>query len=242
MIGIASVAEIAALIGDPARASMLYALKDDGRISAGDLSVIARVAPSTASEHLAKLAEAGLVRMTRQGRMRYYRLSDSTVAEVLEGVESLAASLSQHPPTLRWDHARVHARSCLDHIGGELGGRLAGAAAERGLVSHSSEGLGLTEAGARWLVSLGVDVDALRDGPRRFLGLCHDWTFELPHLGGAVGGAVMRALVANDWLRHERRSGLVVVTPKGVAGLRSQFGLDARAVSGVPATAGTGSD
>lgn len=230
MIGMGAIAQVASLIGDPARANMLFALKDDGQVSAGDLSAVAGVAPSTASEHLARLTQAGLVRMTTRGRNRYYSLADPTVAEVLEGLEGLAGTLSKRSPErLRWDQATVHARCCMDHLAGRLGAQLASASMAKGFIRYSPEGPDLTDDGAAWLASMNVDVDALRAAPRRFLRLCPDWTEESLHIGGAVGGAILKGLVDRDWLRRVRGTRQVLVTPTGVSGFRSQFDLDVRA-------------
>lgn len=229
MFGILSIAEVAALIGDPARANILFALKDDGRVSAGELSVIAGIAPSTTSEHLAKLNEAGLVAMIAQGRKRYYSLADPAVAEVLEAVEGLASTLSKrNPRPLRWDQGMIHARSCLDHLAGRLGARLADAATTKGFISNFSSGPELTEKGAAWLASLNIDVSALKSEPRKFLRLCPDWIEESAHIGGAVGAAMLRGLVDLGWLRRVHGSPKVLVTPKGVSGFRAQFDLDVR--------------
>ena len=233
MIGIASIAEVASLVGDPARANMLFALKDDEHVSAGDLSAVAGIAPSTASEHLAKLTEAGLVKMTARGRRRYYRLADAAVAEFLEHVEGLARTLSKrNPRPLRWDEATVHARCCLDHLAGRLGSRLAGATVANGFISLSSSGPELTDGGVAWLASLDVDVDALKAEPRRFLRLCPDWIEDVPHIGGAVGAAMLRGLVDHGWLRrvHDSRK-VLLVTPRGVSAFKSQLDLDVRALN-----------
>ena len=227
MLGVSAVAELAALIGDPARASILYALRDDGRVSSGELAAIAGVAPSTVSEHLAKLAAAGLIHAVPMGRRRYYRLSSPDLSDLLDGIEQVSRGLAEAAPAPpRLDAARVHARACMDHVAGELGGRLAGAAAERGFLRHTATGPVLTEQGDAWLAALGADAAALRAAPRRLVGLCRDWSSDLPHLGGAVGSAVMRGYVAAGWLRHERATGLVRVTPKGRGGLRREFGID----------------
>ncbi len=229
MLGIASIAEVAALIGDPARASMLFALKDDGWIAAGALSALAGVAPSTASEHLAKLSEAGLIRVNVRGRRRYYSLADPAVAEVLEAVEGLAGTLAQrNPAPLRWDQGLIHARSCLDHLAGKLGARLADAAVTKGFIRDLSSGPELTAAGAAWISSLHVDIDSLRTEPRRFLRLCPDWIEETAHIGGAVGAAMLSGLVGAGWLRRVQGSPRVLVTPKGVARFRQELDMDVR--------------
>lgn len=222
-------AELVALIGDPTRVNMLYALKDDGTVSAGDLSVVAGVAPSTASAHLAKLAAAGLVRVTAKGRMRYYSLGDPAVAEVLDGIDGLAKTLSRHGiPPPRWDRAETHSRCCLDHLAGRLGGALAGALAETGHFSLTRHGPRLTAIGERWLASIGADVGKLRAEPRKLVRLCPDWTGKAPHIGGAVGAAILRGLIGIDWLRRPKGARYVTITPRGAAGFRAAFDLDPR--------------
>ncbi|MEQ8357091.1 MAG: helix-turn-helix transcriptional regulator [Kiloniellaceae bacterium] len=233
MIGVASIAEVAALMGDPARANMLFALKDDGWIAAGALSALAGVAPSTASEHLAKLSDAGLIGVSVRGRRRYYSLADPAVAEVLEAIEGLAGTLKQrNPAPQRWDQGLIHARACLDHLAGRLGARLADAAVTKGFIRDLSSRPELTEAGVAWIASLDVDIDSLRAEPRRFLRLCPDWVEETAHIGGAVGAALLKGLVEAGWLRRERGSPKVLVTPKGVSRFRAQLDLDVRTLGG----------
>ncbi len=233
MLGIASIAEIAALVGDPARANMLFALKDDGQVAAGDLALAAGVAPSTASEHLHRLAEAGMVVAVARGRKRYYRLGDPAVADLLDGVEGLAGTLAKRrPPALPPDQGLVHARSCLDHLSGRLGSRLTGALFERGHVVYRATGPEVSVQGAEWLGGLEIDVPALRAEPRRFVGLCRDWLDDQPHVGGSLGGAILRAFVRLDWMRRVPGSPRVLVTPRGAARLRADLGLETKAQDG----------
>lgn len=229
MIGVGAIAEVAALLGDPARANMMFAVKEDGVIAAGDLSIVAGIAPSTASEHLAKLCQAGLLKMTARGRRRYYSLADPKIAEVLEAIEALAGRLSKRQPEeLRWDQGLVHARACLDHLAGSMGGSIADAALERKLLRQRSRGLEMTAEGAAWMASLGIDFEALEAEPRRLLRLCPDWIDDSMHIGGAVGAALLKAFVDLGWLRRVKGSPRVQVTPKGVSSFRTQLGLDVR--------------
>ena len=172
------------------------------------------------------------MRIAARGRKRFYSLGDPAVAEILEGVEALARKLSDQPaPPLPWDRGRVHSRMCLDHLAGRLGAQLAGAVIGKDYIRHSARGLSLTRTGAAWLGALGIDVARIETEPRRFLGLCPDWSRQSTHIGGAVGAAIFRGLVRADWLRREQGSDRVAVTPKGVAGFRSEFALDLRAPS-----------
>ena len=229
MIGIHHIAEIAALIGDPARANILYALKSDEVISAGSLAEIAGVAHSTASEHLAKLAAAGLVQVRKDGRNRYYQLSSETAAEILENIESLARiSQRQVPTPAVWDQVHIHARKCMDHIAGRLGCGIAGEMMRRGHVTLAVEGPRVTETGISWLKNFGIDVDTLSQNPRRLLSICPDWIENAPHLGGLVGAALMKDFVARDWIRSDRGTGATRVTPTGSVAFRREFGLTLR--------------
>jgi len=175
------------------------------------------------------LSDAGLVTMRADGRRRYYQLADPAVADVLDSVEGLAGLLQKRaaePPA--WDRETVHVRACLDHLAGRLGGRIAGALVDRGLVRHSSKGLDLTDDGASWLGSLGADVAALKAEPRKLIRLCPDWTGDLPHIGGSVGAAMLRGFVRNGWLRRLPGKHRVAITPMGVTAFRERLGLDVR--------------
>ncbi len=232
MIGINAIAEIASLLGDPARANILFAMKEDGQVSSGDLAIVAGVAPSTASEHLAKLVDAGLAKTVSKGRRRYYSLADPTVAEVLEGVEGLAKLLARKEPNKsQWYEEAIHSRSCLDHLAGRIGGQLAGAAISKGLLRHTKIGPELTDAGGDWLRSMGTNLETIKSEPRRFIRLCPDWLDEPPHLGGAIGAEVLRGFVRMDWMRRVPGTKQIKITPRGIEGLRKQFDIDVNADS-----------
>ncbi len=226
MASILSIAEVAAMIGDPARANMLFTLKDSGAASAGDLTRSANVAPSTASEHLAKMTEAGLIAVTRSGRNRYYRLTTERVADVLEGLEKVAArTRPDGPETLRNDEATLHARGCGDHISGRLGVGLAEALIGNGTLRHGQGGLTVSDTGRIALNDLGVDVSTLESAPRKLLALCHDWSEDAFHLGGSLAGALLQNFVSRDWVRRNRGSHTVLVTPTGAAAFKKRFGI-----------------
>ena len=126
MADIPYIAGAAALIGDPSRANMLSALKDDGVLSATELAHVADVAPNTASGHLVRLTEAGMVTVECKGRHRYYSLACHEVAEALEALEALSANIApRHRPRSHNDDSIRYARSCYDHLAGKLGVRLA---------------------------------------------------------------------------------------------------------------------
>jgi DNA-binding transcriptional ArsR family regulator len=168
MLSISTLAETAALVGDPARANMLTALMDGRALIAAELARGAGVTPQTASGHLARLTEAGLLAMERQGRHRNHRLASPLVAQMLEGIMAVAADLGGAGAARRTrpavvgprDQALRRARTCYNHLAGQVAVAMADRMVERGQVDLSPDGGALTDDGATFLRGLGVDLDA----------------------------------------------------------------------------------
>src|SRR5438477_1980371 len=157
-------AEIAALAGDPARVGMLHALMDGRALTASELARVASVTPQTASEHLAKMAAAGLVQVEKQGRHRYHRLASPAVAQMMESIMLVASRLDTvrpAPVTGPRDAALRAARTCYDHLAGHLGVALADALVAGGHVELAKDGGLMTETGMELLAKLGIDVDPM---------------------------------------------------------------------------------
>jgi len=221
------IAEIASLIGDPARANMLTALKDDGVLSATELSYIAGVAPNTASGHLAKLMQAKMVAVERKGRHRFYRLAGVEVAEALEALEELAVNatprLSRRSPN---DDAIRFARICYDHLAGDIGIKLACSLVNRGYLSSPDSGFALRKKGELAFTEFGIDLERLRSTRRRFVRLCLDWSGRRPHLGGALGASLFSRIHELGWIKREKNTRAVSVTNRGRQGFHNWFGID----------------
>ena len=227
MVDIPYIAEAAALIGDPARANMLSALKDDDVLSATELAHVAGVAPSTASGHLAKLNDAGMVSVSCKGRHRYYSLACHEVAEALESLEALAANTApRHGSRSHHDGAIRYARSCYDHLAGHLGVRLAEALVQLGWIERTPDGFALTGKGERASVALGFDLDAIKAKRRRMVRRCPDWSERQVHLGGALPAKMFELFSDRGWLRTHRGTRAVSVTPTGKAALREHFRME----------------
>ena len=239
MVNTSAFAETAALVGDPARASMLAALLDGRALTAAELAHAAGVAALTASGHLARLTEIGLLAVERQGRHRYHRLASPAVAQILEGIMALAAALdgarAGRPAVVGpRDAALRRARTCYDHFAGELAVAMADRMAARGQMVRSPDGGLLTESGAGFLRGLGVDVDAAMTRGARCGGpvFCRpwlDWSERRPHIAGALGGAMCRAWFAQGWLRRREGTRAVAVTRAGELAFGRAFDLRARA-------------
>lgn len=221
-------AGVAAVIGDATRAAMLGALLGGVALPAGELARRAGVSASTASGHLARLVDAGLVRRRTDGRHRYYALADEHAAAALEALARVARGFPSGEAAARpGDAAFRFARTCYDHVAGSLGVLITDAMLERGLIG--SRGFELTTAGEGWLRTLDIDVPALRARRRRLTRPCLDWSERRDHLAGAVGAAIASALFDRRWLVRLEGTRALRLTLRGREGLHRALGLDLHA-------------
>ena len=209
-----SLARIAALIGDPARALMLAALLDGRSRTAGELAQAAGVTPQTASAHLTKLSEAGLLSIEKQGRHRYHRLGSEEVAHALEALMAVSTVPSKAQALGPQDLALRRARTCYDHMAGELAVHLADRWLTSGWISKSGDQWLLTPSGSRGFESLGLPLpDPTLRRPQ--LRPCLDWSERRPHIGGQLGAGMLELLLSRDWVRRRRGSRVLLVTDEG---------------------------
>ena len=229
MTNVASLAAIAALIGDPARAAMLMTLMDGRALTAGELAAAAGVSPPTASGHLGRMLDAGLLALDRQGRHRYYRLASPAVATMIEGMMAMAGQLDFTRKPIRTgprDPALRRARLCYDHLAGELAVAIADSMIARGHLDLSPDGGALTEPGLEFLTALGIDVEARpRGGAAAFCRPCLDWSERRPHIAGVVGRRLYAGFVEKGWLRQPATGRAIPMTPPGLAAVERHFGV-----------------
>jgi DNA-binding transcriptional ArsR family regulator len=225
--------EIAALVGDPSRASMLEALQDGRSLTATELAYLARVSAPTASEHLSKLVGGGLLAVTRQGRHRYYRLGSPEIGRMLESMMVVAGgrALTETSPraTPRISPALREARTCYDHLAGRLGVGLADALIARGAVVLGDEAGEVTESGRAWLGDFGVPIERIGRTRRLFCRPCLDWSERRPHLAGVLGAGLCRRCEEIGWFTRSSDSRAVTITADGRRGFAEAFGLSPRA-------------
>jgi len=228
MVAAANLVEVAALVGDTARATMLAALMGGQALTASELAYLARISRSTASEHLAKLVEARLVAVSKKRRYRYYHIASPLVARMIEGIKAVAAIEvpPRYQPRSAQDDALRFARTCYDHLAGRLGVAIADALVANGYVVLDEDGGEVTDAGARFLTAFGADVTSKSRSKRIFCRPCLDWSERRYHLAGLVGAEICRRLLELGWLMRERDTRAVRVTPAGRVGLNDTFGLD----------------
>lgn len=222
------IARVAALIGDPARANMLTALMNGKALTASELANEAGVSAATASSHLAKLADGGLVTPRQEGRHRYFALAGGDVAEAIERLFGLAARAGHlRTRTGPTDPALRRARTCYDHLAGELAVALHEALIKRKLITPDSTAV--TAKGARFFADFGIDVAALA-GRRALMRPCLDWSERRHHLAGALGEAMLARLIALGWLRRDKATRAVHFSPRGLKALAATFGVAEGAV------------
>ncbi len=228
------VARFAAALAEPTRVTMCLALLDGRAWTATELARTAGVAPSTASEHLDRLVEAGLLAQERQGRHRYVRLAGPEMAVVVEDLAALVAPDHRKEPdadraaptslrSVRASRRLAAARTCYDHLAGRLGVGLLDAFVAAGHLS-ARDGLAVTDAGRDWFTAfVGPGPFTARSG-RALVRPCLDWTERRHHLGGALGAAVCRELVEREWLRRAAGDRAVTLTDAGRVGLADLLG------------------
>jgi DNA-binding transcriptional ArsR family regulator len=222
----AEVSGIAAAIGEPARTRMLYCLMEGPARTSTELALVAGVTPPTASVHLSRLKDENLVRVFVQGRHRYYSIASPAVARALESLTVLAgAPRGRFAPTTPV-HLRA-ARSCYDHLAGAVAVGLHDRfVATRWIrTSHASDAYEITGEGSRAFTALGIDVDSARAQRRRFAFGCLDWSERRPHLGGALGAALLSLALKKKWVARQFESRALTVTALGRREFATRFGL-----------------
>ena len=220
------VAEIAALVGDAARANILLALMGGRALTAGELAWHAGVSAQTTSGHLAKLTGSGMLAVERQGRHRYFRLATAEIARVLETLMAAADASPRRPlATGPRDEAMRIARTCYDHMAGRLGVAVADALCARGHVVLA-DGAGLvTDAGRKFFQKFGIDIERESPTRRPLCRTCLDWSERRPHLAGRLGAALLDRALALEWLKREAHGRTLRVTKFGARELVATFGL-----------------
>jgi len=225
-----AIPRIANLLADPARAKILWTLIDGTTRPAGELAYAANISAQSASAHLAKLSEGGLLIAEVQGRHRYFRIANAEVAGVIESMASLSASTRPRTPRAPLPSAAVpvqflHARTCYGHLAGEMAVKVLERMVQAGWLSANGRDFDVTHAGEKRLAALGIDLEGARQPRRVFARACVDLTQRRAHLGGALGDALLALYVDRGWIQRHRRSRVVSITPKGKERFQSVFGI-----------------
>jgi len=228
MVAAANMVEVAALVGDTARATMLAALMSGQSLTGGELAFLAHVSRPTASEHLAKLVAARLLSVTKKRRFNYYRIASPLVARMFESIKAVAAIEvpARYQPRSMRDEALRFARTCYDHLAGQVAVAIADALLAKDYIVLGEDGGMVTDAGADFLAGFGVNLKPESRSRRIFFRPCLDWSERRYHLAGHVGSEICRCCLQRGWFARERDSRALRLMPAGVAGLFDSFGVE----------------
>jgi len=222
-----AVSRIAAAIGEPARARILYCLLDGHARTSTELSVVAEVSPSTASVHLNRLTAARLVKVLVRGKHRFYSLEGPDVASALESLSVLAGGHRDSFVPNTPSRLRV-ARTCYDHMAGTVGVLLHDRFKALGWLAGSNtqdNSYDLTPHGTKAFEALGIDIEATRTLRRRFACACLDWSERRPHIGGALGAALLKIALKKKWVLQDADSRALDITRLGRREILTRFGI-----------------
>ena len=233
MTTVNALSEVAALMGDPARAAMLSLLMDGRAHTASDLALAAGVTAQTASGHLGRMAEANLLAVRAQGRNRFYRLASGDVAHAIESLMALAGTRAQstagaasRSAAWRRDPDLRFCRTCYDHLAGQVGIAVTDSLTQHGhLEPKGSHDWKLTASGELFCARVGVDLGGARQATtRHFARQCLDWSERRPHISGALGSAIADTFFKKGWAEKLRRGRTVRLTDSGRRALARDFG------------------
>ena len=222
-----NVVEIASLIGDASRAEMLMRLLGGKSMPASELARAAGITPQTASSHLAKMVEGGLLLQESHGRHRYYRLANQEIGHALEALCAISPSKPVRSLRESDQTKTLHfARTCYDHLAGEVGVALTERMVELGFLLENHRDFTVSSEGETWFQSFGVDTEQLRSGRRHFARQCLDWSERRHHIAGALGAAMAHRLFELLWIKRVPGGRAVSVTRKGFEAFKRELGLE----------------
>lgn len=225
------IAAIAHAFGDEGRVRILMAPQDGRALPATRLAMEAGVSPSTASVHLRKLVEAGLLKEVppppHHGRHRFFTLASADVAELCESFSALVppAPVRSLQPGTREAAIRA-ARTCYDHLAGRLSVAMMDALLTQQIVVPHDAGFAIGPKGETAFARFGVDLAALRAKKRPLIRHCTDWSEQQPHLSGGLGWALLEQFEHRGWIRRSPADRAVTVTAAGRSGFQSWIDLD----------------
>lgn len=220
------ISHVAGLLSDPSRSAMLISLLDGRPQTATELAQRAKITPQTASLHLSKLVSGHLISKEVQGKYHYFRLTDPNVAHAIESL--IAISPPSKIYSLREadeDNALRKARTCYDHLAGRLGINLAESIVRKGYIDISNENYRVTDDGKKFFSDFGIDFVKLKRRRRKFIHPCLDWSERTPHIGGALGAALLDRITELGWIDKKASQRAVRVTELGKEGFRNHFEL-----------------
>ena len=216
--------EIAALIGDPTRAVIMWTLLDGKAFTATELAIIVNTSPQNISMHLAKLVQSDLLCVEKQGRHKYYRFSNKEIAYAIEAMANLIPHSAIPKKNIAEKHSPIkHCRTCYDHLAGKIGVALTDSLLEQKIIVDNNNVFEISPKGEKWFSDFGINVDEVKKQRRLFLKPCLDWSERRNHIAGSLATSIFDKMVSNDWLRKTNHSRAIIITGKGEKELYEYF-------------------
>lgn len=205
---------------------MLWSLLDSRAYTAGELALAADIAATAASNHLSKLLDAGILKVERQGRHRYYSFSKPEVAYVIESLANLASDKTKKQLDVKDPANGVKfCRTCYDHIAGYVGVQITEALEKSQFVTKTKQAYEVTDTGWEWFADLGIEKNNFTNNRRPLTRLCLDWSERKHHLAGHLGAALLDSMLRNRWLKKLKFSRELLVTTKGREAFSNLLGI-----------------
>ncbi len=212
--------DITSLLGEPARATMLWSLLDGKALTATELAICAEISSQSASMHLAKLVQADILRVESQGRHRYYRLARPEVAYVVEALASLVPEGKKGKETAVPPANGIrYCRTCYDHLAGKVAVEITGQLLKREILIASADQFTVSQQGWQWLNALGIENAQMKNQRRKLARQCLDWSERKHHVAGALGAALLNKWLELGWVKRQKNSRAAIITADGQKGL-----------------------
>jgi DNA-binding transcriptional ArsR family regulator len=217
---------VATLIGDPVRATIMWALLDGRAFTATELAITARTSPQNISMHLAKLVQAGLISVEKQGRHRYYRFSRKEIAYCIEAMANLIPFDRREKNTTPGNSSPVqYCRTCYDHLAGKVGVMITDSLLAQKIITLKDDLFKVSPKGRNWFTQLGIDMDELEQRRRFLIKPCLDWSERRHHMAGALPAMLLDNMLSAGWLRKITHSRAVTITGNGHREFYRYFGI-----------------
>lgn len=216
--------EMASLIGDPVRATIMWNLMDGKALTATELAITSDTSPQNISMHLAKLVQAGLLSVEKQGRNRYYAYSRKEIAYAIEALTTLLSTSTTKENFNNENFPAIkYCRTCYDHLAGKIGVSITESLLKQRIIVNNSHGFEVKNKGKKWFSDLGIDTDELKLQRRSFLRPCLDWSERRHHIAGSLAAALLDKMLLSDWIRRTKNSRAMVITSKGQKAFYEMF-------------------
>lgn len=218
---------MASLIGEPVRARMLWSLLDGRAYTATELSLFADTSPQNASMHLSKLVQADLLKVSAQGRHRYYSFARDEVAYAIEALANLVPPQTTKKQKVPEKASPIkHCRTCYDHLAGKAGVMITDSLLEKQYLLEKDNTFTVSPAGHDWFAALQIDITALQKKRRVLARPCLDWSERRYHLAGTLGAALLNKMLEADWVRSTQHSRAIVITGTGQRSMYELLGVE----------------